>query len=288
MKLMPVLRLVRIEHSLMLIVAVVAAELLAAAIPPVPVLILSIVTPIFVGASAFSINDYFDIDADKKNKKRRPLVSGELSRRDAIYITAAFIAIGVGAAVLINIYCAAIAAGFALLSVLYSYKLKTIPLVGNAYVALSMAIPFLFGSYAVASFPNLPIVGVFFLIFVAGLAREIDGTVRDYSGDISARKAKTLPVIMGKRPAASLALAFYVIAVAISMYMFAYTSPFRGNAAYLIPISIAGSMLIYSGAIFARMKKRFYSAARNMSLAGMAIALIFILVSALVYIRIPF
>ena len=288
MKLMPVLRLVRIEHSLMLIVAVVAAELLSGSMPGLPVLALSIITPIFVGASAFSINDYFDVNVDRKNKKRRPIVEGELTRSDALRVTAGSMIIGIFAAFLINLYCGAIATGFALLSLLYSYRLKVLPVAGNAYVALAMAIPFIFGSYVVSQSPDTAVLLIFLLIFMAGMAREIDGTVRDYSGDVSARGAKTLPVLIGRKASSAVAFALYAAAVAISIYLFGYVKPLQGNLVYALPAALTDILLLYSGYAFLAGKERLYGLVRNMSLAGMAIALMCILAAAIAYIRIPF
>ncbi|MEM3228556.1 MAG: hypothetical protein QW549_03130, partial [Candidatus Micrarchaeaceae archaeon] len=68
-----ILRLTRIEHSVMLIIAVVAAELIASrSLPDYFVLALSLITPIFISMASFAINDYFDIETDRLNKKSRP------------------------------------------------------------------------------------------------------------------------------------------------------------------------------------------------------------------------
>ncbi len=274
------LRLVRFEHSIMLVIAVLGAEMISGGIPQMPALALSLITPIFVGASAFAINDYFDVEVDRRNRKARPLVSGELKPSDALAITAACIIIGVGAGILINIYCAVIAAAFAALSLLYSYRLKEMPLVGNAYVALSMSIPFIFGSYVVGS-PGAAILSIFSLVFLAGLAREIDGTVRDYEGDVRERKARTLPAVIGKKASAWLAMMLYVAAAGISAYLFVAVPPLKGNFVYLPIISVVDIMILYSGAVFAAGKKRLYGQVRNVSLAAMALALVCILISVL-------
>ena len=214
------------------------------------------------------------------NRKRRPLVSGELRPSDALLITAAAIIIGVGASLMINLYCAAIAAAFAALSLLYTYRLKELPLVGNAYVALSMSIPFIFGSYVVGT-PGVAILSIFALVFLAGLAREIDGAVRDYYGDVGKRGARTLPAVIGRKASAWAAMALYAVAVCISIYLFLAVPPFMNSIVYPEVIAVVDAMMLYSGAVFAAGIERLYGQVRNVSLAGMALALVCILVSVL-------
>ncbi len=282
-KLGAILKLTRIEHSLLLIIAVVAAELIAGnkVLPTLGILILSIITPVFVSAGAFAINDYFDIEVDRANRKLRPLVSGDLKPSDAIWITGACMVIGIAASLLINIYCAEIAVVFAALSLLYSYKLKDSALIGNAYVAFAMAIPFIFGNYVVTSTANYSNLAIFTLIFIGGVAREIDGSIRDYAGDLK-RHAKTLPRVIGIDASAYFAFLLYIIAIAISIYIFLSFPPFKSNLIYLGLILISDIMLFYSGMIYVLGKKKAYDFVRNLSLAGMGIALVCILISALI------
>ncbi len=287
-KLGAILRLTRFEHSILLIVAVIAAQLISGGLPQPGILLLSMITPVFVSAGAFAINDYFDIAVDRANKKLRPLVSGDITPGGALRITGACMAIGIASSLLINQYCAVIAIIFAALSILYSYRLKDLPLIGNAYVAFSMAIPFIFGNYVVSNTANYAILVIFALIFISGTAREIDGAIRDYAGDSRMRNARTLPRVIGIRASAYFAFALYIIAIAISIYIFLSVPPFRSNLVYLSMIAVSDMLLFYSGAVFALRMKKSYDLVRNISLGGMGLALVCMLISALVNIQIPF
>lgn len=268
------LRLTRIEHSFMLVIAVLSAELITKALPSTVPLILSAITPISISAAAFAINDYFDIDVDKINRKVRPLVKGTLQKRDALYTALAGLIIGVAASLFINVYCLAIAAIFAALSVLYSYRLKEYTLLGNAYIAFSMSIPYIFGNYVVSSRLGSSILLIAAMIFLSGMAREIHGTIRDYKGDTAARGARTLPSRIGHRPSAIAALLLYSAAILISAYLFMYVRPLRSNAIYLGMITLSDLFLIYvSIGYLLKKSASFYSEARNLSLAAMALAL---------------
>ncbi len=275
-KLAEVLRLVRIEHSIMLVIAVISAEALASGIPGAMTLVLSLITPIFISIAAFAING-----------KDRPLVKGTLSKSDALHITYAGIAIGIGASLFLNAYCIAIAAIFGILSLLYSYRIKVMPFWGNAYVALSMAIPFIFGNFVVSSSLGSTVLLVSMMIFFSGFAREIQGAIRDIKGDKKARNTHSIPSLIGIRASSITAAASYAAAIAISAVLFVSSAHFEHNAIYAIPIFIVDIALVYSSIVFLRTDTRRYASVRNVSLGAMGLALIAIFLSSLAYIQIP-
>jgi geranylgeranylglycerol-phosphate geranylgeranyltransferase len=288
-KVSAIIKLTRIEHSIMLVIAVIAAELISGYIPAVPILILSIVTPIFISMGSFAINDYFDVDADKANKRTdRPIVNGSISKKEALNIAIICFIIGIAASIFINIIVFAIAVVFALLAIFYSYKLKDMLLLGNLYIAFSMVIPFIFGNYVVTRVLGIDIILVSIIIFLAGLAREIHGMIRDYAGDAKARKSHNLVFHVGTARSAQLAFILYVEAILVSIYLFFFDLPFAFNIIYIVPIAVVDIAIAYIGVSYLMQKKSksFYSLSRNLSLAVMALALIAFLASALWYIRI--
>ncbi len=284
-KLSAFLKLTRIEHSLMVILAVVAAELIAGGLPGVFNFIYYLFPPILVNMGAFAINDYFDIEADKLNKRLdRPLVSGALSKESAYTAAIACFLIGTALSFLINLYAFIIVAVFAFLSYLYSYSLKDTLLVGNVYVAFSMAIPFIYGNFLVSSNINPTIILISFVVFLSGLAREIHGTIRDAAGDAKARGSKNLVRFLGKDKAALFALLLYVEAIAISIFMFFYSAPFKLNLVYIVPVFIADLIFIYVAFGYLKRKDRkFFDLSRNLSLAAMGLVLLTYIFSAVFY-----
>ncbi|MEM3240989.1 MAG: UbiA family prenyltransferase [Candidatus Micrarchaeaceae archaeon] len=273
-------RLMRVEHSLMLVVAVVAAELLSGGLPTPTILLLSIITPIFISMGSFAINDYFDMSVDKANKRNRPLVTGTIKPMYAVYATAISLLIGALSSAFINLYAFAIALAFALLSVLYAYWLKEKLFWGNAYVAFAMVIPFIYGNYVVSYRLGFDIVLISIMIFFAGFAREVQGTIRDLAGDVKVRNAHTIPKAIGVAGAAWLALSAYAVAILISAGLATFVAPFRLNLIFIIPIIVTDAMLLRVGiGYIINREEMFYSRARNTSLAAMAIALLAILAS---------
>ena len=80
--------LMRLEHGVMIAIAILIGAVIAKQeIPSLYRFVLTFTTALFLEASTFALNDYFDIDIDKHNKRiDRPLVRGDLSPRTALLI----------------------------------------------------------------------------------------------------------------------------------------------------------------------------------------------------------
>ncbi|MDE1857213.1 MAG: UbiA family prenyltransferase [Candidatus Micrarchaeota archaeon] len=288
-RLLAVARLTRIEHSIMLAIAVITGELVAGGIPDMQRLILSLVTPIFISMGSFAINDYYDVATDKANRRfDRPIVAGAISKRSALTMSVLFFVIGVLASLPLGYAPFMIALAFAALAWLYSYRLKEILLVGNVYIALSMVIPFIYGNAVVSASLDMVVVLISVTIFLSGLAREIHGMIRDFEGDTSVRKIKNLPYYVGARWSGIVAFLLYIEAIAFSVFIFAYRVPYAHNLVYIAPIAIIDVILLYNSFIYLGQKatRKLYLLSRNISLGSMAAALIVFLVSAVLYIPI--
>lgn len=241
-------RLTRFEHSLMLVLAVLIGQIIALGeLPDYRIALAASIPPFFIGLASFAINDFFDVETDRKNRRNdRPLVNGSASKSEAYYLSIGLFILGVLVSFALPEECYAMAGGFAIVAFLYSFRLKDKPVIGNLYIAATMAVPFIYGNYSVS--PDLlPAVVVLSLIaFVTGLAREIAGDVRDMKGDSKARKSKTLPMIMGKRNALLLHFLLYAVAVLMSFYPFLYIEPFAWNTFYLVPILLTDALILYA------------------------------------------
>ena len=94
------IRLTRIEHAFMLSLAVIIGEVIAGldVLASLPFVLLTIIPPFFIEIASFAVNDYFDLESDKLNKRMdRPLVSGEINPSFALYVSIIATGIGVGA-----------------------------------------------------------------------------------------------------------------------------------------------------------------------------------------------
>ncbi|MGC8567814.1 MAG: UbiA family prenyltransferase [Candidatus Micrarchaeia archaeon] len=296
-KLKAILKLTRIEHSIMLLAAVAAAEIITAKqlalVLDIPMIIISFLPPVLISMSAFAINDYYDVNVDRANKKfDRPLVSKELSKEDAFYCAVITALAGVAFSAMININAFVISAIFAALAFLYAYKLKEIALVGNSYVAFAMAIPFLYGNLVTFNRIIGSIAVISITVFLSGLAREIQGTIRDYTGDLE-RNAKSIAYYAGFIGSEIFAFMLDIAAIALSIWLYAAYQPFKGNILYILPILVVDLALFYLGANYMRVRRgnlnskkirRFLKNARNLSLYSMAAAILVYLISAIIFI----
>lgn len=282
-------KLVRIEHSFMLAVAVVVGEVIALhALPAYGLLLLSVLPPMLVGAASFAINDYFDLRSDRINKRmNRPLVSGEITPGNAFALSLVLFALGVIISYWVgwpSTNCFLLTLLFAVLAFLYSFKLKDIAVVGNIYIALTMAVPFIYGSLAVTNEIPFSVLLLGGIAFVSGLGREIMGTVRDLRGDKAGRDSKTLPMLIGVNSSLYLSSLLYIIGIALSAVPYLYIDPYRGNSVYLVPVLVNDVTLAYIALYSLRNKsKEFLNLSRNLSLFAMFIALLGFLGALLVH-----
>ncbi len=286
--LMAIMKLTRIEHSILLVIAVVAAELIVGGLPTPNVLALSLASPALISMGAFAINDYFDVETDRANKRLgRPIVAGAISKRRAYLIAMGCLVVGVTLSAFINIPVFCVALVFGMLAYLYSKTLKDMLLIGNVYVALTMVIPFIYGDLVVSTTINAGIVLISMMIFLVGLGREIHGMIRDRVGDDRVRRAKSLVRHIGAGNSAVVAIVLYIEGILISIYLLLYIAPFIENLVYLVPIAVADLIFGYVAIGYLTNSRRvFFDTARNLSLVAMGLALAAFLFSAIYYVAI--
>jgi len=254
-KLIAIWELMRLEHGVMIAIAILVGSLVALKgqdLPPFDKFILTFFTALFLEASTFALNDYYDLEIDRKNKRYdRPLVRGDLSLKSALYLFFIFFPLGLICSFFVNKTCFIIALITALLAILYDAKMKKIKLLGNFYIAYVMAIPFIFGGAAVIAgdalffeiHPAIYIISV--IAFLAGSGREIMKDVMDFEGD-KEKGVKSFPKYIGTRKSNILAAFFYIIAVVLSFlpfFMEKYELYYL-NYHYLAIVLIADTMLL--------------------------------------------
>ncbi len=262
--------LTRLDHGIMFGIAVIIGAILGGA-TSLQKCILGFLTALFMEVGTFSLNDYFDYEVDLKNKRMdRPLVRGDLKKGDALIIAGIAIPIGVATALFINKICFFIALINALLAILYDAKLKEIKVIGNFYIAFTMAIPFIFGS-AIGQIKTI-VYFFSFLAFFAGAGREILKDVMDFEGD-KIRKTKSFPFYLGIKKANLLASFFILIAMVASVipFFFNIDERYYNNPVFLIPLLVSLSIFSYSIFLLFKYKNEL---ARKTTLVAMLFGLI--------------
>ena len=247
-KLFALWQLMRLEHGIMIAIAILIGTLVATqALPTLQVFLFTFFTALFLEASTFVLNDYLDRDIDTRNRRTdRPLVRGDLQPRTALLIFALLFPLGILSSYFVNLTCFLIALITALFAVVYDTVLKKIKLLGNFFIAYTMAIPFVFGGVAmqnaaVLSLMVSPTILVLASIaFLAGSGREIMKDVQDFKGD-KEQGIRSFPRYLGTRGSNILAGVFYLGAITVSFlpYSLPLFSIFYQNNAYLATVFLA-------------------------------------------------
>lgn len=148
----------------------------------------------FVGA-ANALNDVVDYEIDKINRPMRPLPSGFVKKRTALFISILLFSMGTLACLELSEAAKVIGIVIAMpFMVLYSKYLKGMPLIGNMIVAFILGLSFLFCG---AAFNNMsPMWIPMILAFGLTLVRELVKDIADMEGDQSAG-LKTFPITAG-------------------------------------------------------------------------------------------
>jgi geranylgeranylglycerol-phosphate geranylgeranyltransferase len=284
MNLRAFIQLTRFEHSLMLVLAVIIGQTIALGhLPELWIALLASLPAFLIGLASFAINDFFDVATDRENnRKDRPIVNGSVQEQEAFYLAMVLFAAGSVLSLFLSPNCSAIAGGFAIAAFLYSFRLKDVPLVGNLYIAATMAIPFIYGNYSVLDELKPAVIVLSLIAFVTGVAREIAGDVRDMEGDKKARKSETLPMEIGKNKALMVHSALYILAVLMSFYPYLFVKGFEGNIRYLVPILLTDALILYA-AISTLLDDSVSSLkrSRNVSLAALGTGLLGFLLGSL-------
>ena len=281
--------LLRLEHGVMIAIAILIGSLIALkgeGFPPIDKFILTFFTALFLEASTFALNDYYDLDIDKKNKRTdRPLVRGDISPKTALYSFFILFPLGIICSYFVNIACFIIALVTALLAILYDAKMKKIKLIGNFYIAYVMAIPFIFGGAAILERNELlleinPSTYIIALIaFFAGSGREIMKDVMDFEGDVK-KGVKSFPKYIGNRKSNILAGFFFIIAIILSFLPFILKQYqiYYLNYSYLLLVLITDIMLLSTSFQLILKKKPNLKIYRSFTLFAIFIGLIAFLV----------
>jgi len=254
-KIKAIWELMRLEHGVMIFIAILIGAIIALngeEIPDSKNLFLIFFTALFLEASTFALNDYYDFEIDKKNKRTdRPLVRGDLKPKTALLLFYILFPLGIICAYFVNLLCFIIALITAILAILYDAKIKKIKLVGNFYIAYTMAIPFVFGGASVLEGNTLsvtihPAIYIIALIaFLAGSGREVMKDVMDFEGDKKSG-VRSLPIYIGCRKSNIVAALFYIAAIAMSFlpYCFEIFGVYYQNIYYLIFVLITDLMFL--------------------------------------------
>ncbi|MFX0211526.1 MAG: UbiA family prenyltransferase, partial [Candidatus Hodarchaeota archaeon] len=251
--------LIRIEHEIMAAIGGITGILLAAKIgsgnfdliTPLDILF-GLTVPALITSGAFGLNDYFDMEIDRINKRfDRPLVRGELNPQAVLWGSYGAIILGCLFCLYFGPLIFILTTIFGILSILYSYNLKDTGLIGNLVVTFSYAAPWGLGALVILEkYPEtrttaneITIMALVALALFMGLGREILKGIMDMEGD-KERHIRTVALTHGPRFAAVSSVILILIGIALTIVPFFHG--FENNLFYLSAILVVDILLAYA------------------------------------------
>ena len=237
--------LLRLEHGIMYGIGVIIGIFVSdSSYFNIQNIVLGFFTALFLQASAFALNDYFDFEVDLANNRfDRPLVRGEISKKEALIASLILAPIGSLFAYLISFIAFTLAIFITTIGYIYDIKLKEYGLAGNFYIALSMAVPFLFGSVIAKSTFTLQAVILALISFLSGVGREIMKGIEDVEGD-AIRNVKTIARMRGIKSAAFHASILFIASIVLSFIPFMLLKEYYLDFKYLFPIALTDAIFL--------------------------------------------
>ena len=179
-------------------------------------------------------NDYLDVEIDRINQPQRVLPSGKLSPRTAWIYSMVLTGFALLVAAFISPLAFIVAAMVSAALFLYSWKLKSTVLMGNATVAAVSSLSVIFGGVAAGNV--LPALIPAAIIGVAILGREVLKTLADYEGDLKQR-CRTIATAWGRRTAR---IVFYILAAITGWFLLMpyLLNVYRPVYAYIVALGV--------------------------------------------------
>jgi len=166
-------------------------------------------------AAANTVNDYYDREIDAIDKPHRPIPSGLIRPKEALGYAFILSMTGFIAAFLTNTTCLIVATIAWVLFMYYATRGKRTGIFGNFIVSACIALPFIYGGFAVKEELNPVLIIFSTMAFLSTAGREITKGIADIRGD-KLHNVKTLAVLFGPKTAAFSAATFYAAAIALS------------------------------------------------------------------------
>ncbi|KYK35838.1 MAG: hypothetical protein AYK19_22260 [Theionarchaea archaeon DG-70-1] len=206
------LELIRPSNSLMAGFAVFLSGMIAAGrhVPPLDV-ILAVLGTVCASSGGMVINDYFDYDIDVINRPERALPRGAVTRKEALVFALILFGLAFLFIALTNALCIALGYPAIVLIVVYSWKLKKTPFIGNFVVAFLTSLTLVYGGAAAGNIVLVTMLAI--CAFFANLSREIAKDIEDIKGDESLG-SRTLPILWGVKRSTLISAGFLLLGIA--------------------------------------------------------------------------
>ncbi len=219
------LELLRPYNGILAVLGIVIGSIVAGSFAAVGAIaiVLALAVSFMINGAGNAINDYFDYKIDQVNRPKRPIPSDRIKRNSVAVYFILLIAVSLALSYYVSANFFYIALVNSIVSLIYSWKLKGTPLIGNIAVSWLAASTFIAGALISYTFQSVPMAIMILasMAFLGSLSREIVKDVEDVKGDREFG-AKTLPVAVGEKPAkifASIVLLLGILSLLLPVYI---------------------------------------------------------------------
>jgi len=236
------LQLIRPELPISAGICVIVGQTIASGkLPALQAMALGFALGFFLSSSAMIFNDLFDVEVDRINTPEKPIPSGRITKREAIWLGILTAIIALGVSLIMHPVLWVLSLLMWGLGFLYNWKAKASGLMGNLIVSLNVGMTIIFGAISVRQINN-SLVWIFAAIaFFFDLAEEIAGDAMDMEGD-KQRDSRSLAILYGKKTALRVSSILFGIVILLS---FVPVLIGETSLAYLLPIGLMDILIIF-------------------------------------------
>jgi len=241
-KIRGLIKLLRFELPFSAGVCVVMGQMLALGkFTSIPVTVFGFASMFLISASILVLNDYFDIETDKINTPHRPIPSGIVSPKEALFFSLLLLLSGILLSYLINVTVLIISILLSIIGFLYNRYFKKSGLPGNLMVSFSVGMTFIYGG-ATVGLPFHKTVLFFGLIAaLIDLGEEIASDAMDIEGD-RLINSNSLAISYGGSTALKISGYIFLFVILLSFIPFILN---WFSLIYLMPIGIMDLAIAY-------------------------------------------
>lgn len=241
-KLKDLSELIRPELPIAAGICVMIGEFVALrAIPSLLELGLGLLYGFLLSAPAMILNDVFDLAVDQINAPERPIPSGRVSKKEAIYLTTIISLLGLSVSFYISFLAVILYLFYWTIGFLYNWKVKENGIIGNLFVSFSVGSTIYFGSVVINNPLNTLVIIFSFMVFFFSIAEEIAADAMDIAGD-KKRDTDSIAIRLGKTKALYVSFSLFLVEIGISFLPVIFNI---FGLYYFIIISLTNLMIIY-------------------------------------------
>lgn len=210
------LKLVRFELPLAAGLCVIMGQVLSLGyFAPFALSLIAFLSVFSISASILVLNDYFDIETDKVNAPHRPIPSGLVTEKEALFFSLFLLFLGLSFSLYISLLAFAFSILLSFTGFLYNRHFKKSGLPGNLMVSFSVGMTFVFGGLSLGDPFNKLVLLFAFIAALIDLGEEIAADAMDAEGD-KLINSKSVAIMYGKKRAIHLSSVIFSIVVLLT------------------------------------------------------------------------